>query len=97
MAAGGEGIISVTANVAPQLMSNFHNEWKNGKINEARNIKERLMPLHNALFLETSPAPLKYAASLLKLCSDEVRLPLVKITSSTKEKIKSAMHHANLI
>ena len=97
MAAGGEGIISVTANVAPQLMSNFHNEWKNGKINEARNIQERLMPLHNALFLETSPAPVKYAASLLGVCSSEVRLPLVEPLQETKNKLRDSLEKLQLI
>ena len=55
------------------------------------------MPLHKSLFIESNPSPVKYAANLLKLCSDEVRLPLVRVTPGAKEKIKSAMHHANLI
>ena len=55
------------------------------------------MPLHKSLFIESSPSPVKYAASLLKLCSDEVRLPLVTVSSITKEKIKSALKHANLV
>ena len=55
------------------------------------------MPLHNSLFIESNPSPVKYAASLLKLCTEDVRLPLVKITSSTKEKVKSAMQHAGLL
>ena len=55
------------------------------------------MPLHKALFIESSPSPVKYAASLLNLCSDDVRLPLVKITDETKITVKSAMAHANLI
>ena len=55
------------------------------------------MPLHKSLFIESTPSPVKYAASVLKLSSDEVRLPLVRVTSETKEKIKSAMQHANLI
>ena len=97
MAAGGEGIISVTANVAPQLMSNFHSEWKNHKIEEARNIQERLMPLHNALFLETSPAPVKYAASLMDVCSSEVRLPLVEPLQETKIKLRDALEKLQLI
>ena len=55
------------------------------------------MPLHKSLFIESSPSPVKYAASLLNLCSDEVRLPLVKITNETKKEVKSAMSYANLI
>ena len=56
-----------------------------------------LMPLHKSLFIESSPSPVKYAASLLNLCSDDVRLPLVKITEETKKTVRSAMTHANLI
>ena len=63
----------------------------------AKVINDLLMPLHKSLFIESNPSPVKYAANLLKLCSDEVRLPLVRVTSETKEKIKSAMQHANLI
>ena len=55
------------------------------------------MPLHKALFIESSPSPVKFGASLLNLCSDEVRLPLVKITDETKKAVKSAMKHANLL
>ena len=64
---------------------------------KAKQINDKLMPLHKSLFIESSPSPVKYAASLLKLCTDDVRLPLVKITSSTKEKVKSAMQHAGLL
>ena len=64
---------------------------------KAKEINEKLMPLHKSLFIESSPSPVKYAASLLNLSSDEVRLPLVKITEETKKNVKSAMKHANLI
>ena len=97
MAAGGDGIISVTANVAPKLMSGFHTAWKNGDIDEARIIQERLMPLHNSLFIETSPAPVKYAASLLNICDEEVRLPLVKPLSETQNKVRDALEKLQLI
>ena len=63
----------------------------------AKEINDKLMPLHKSLFIESNPSPVKYAANLLNLCSDEVRLPLVKVTSGTKDKIKSALQHANLI
>ena len=64
---------------------------------KAKGINEKLMPLHKSLFIESSPSPVKYAASLLNLCSDEVRLPLVKITEETKKEVISAMKFASLI
>jgi len=98
---GGVGCISVTANVAPRLCSEFQ-EASTAKNNsnllaKAKQINDKLMPLHKSLFIESSPSPVKYAASLLNLCSDDVRLPLVKITDATKKAVKSAMTHANLI
>ena len=98
---GGSGCISVTANVAPKLCSEFQeaSTTKNNSnlLAKAKQINEKLMPLHESLFIESSPSPVKYAASVLNLCSDEVRLPLVKITNETKKTVKSAMRHANLI
>ena len=64
---------------------------------KAKELNDKLMPLHKSLFVESSPSPVKYAASLLNLCSDEVRLPLVKIEEETKKAVKLAMKHANLI
>ena len=64
---------------------------------KAKEINDKLMPLHKSLFVESSPSPVKYGASLLKLCSDEVRLPLVKITEETKKIVKSSMENANLL
>ena len=98
---GGVGCISVTANVAPKLCSEFQ-EASTAKNNsnllaKAKEINEKLMPLHKSLFIESSPSPVKYAASLLNLCTEEVRLPLVKITDKTKKAVKSAMSHADLI
>ena len=98
---GGVGCISVTANVAPKLCSEFQ-EASTAKNNsnllaKAKQINDKLMPLHKSLFIESSPSPVKYAASLLNLCSDDVRLPLVKITDETKKAVKSAMSHADLI
>ena len=98
---GGVGCISVTANVAPKLCSEFQEALtaKNNSnlLAKAKQINDKLMPLHKSLFIESSPSPVKYAASLLNLCSDDVRLPLVKITDETKKIVKSAMTHANLI
>ena len=98
---GGVGCISVTANVAPKLCSEFQ-EASTAKNNsnllaKAKEINDKLMPLHKSLFIESSPSPVKYAASILNLCSEEVRLPLVKITDETKKAVKLAMTHANLI
>jgi 4-hydroxy-tetrahydrodipicolinate synthase len=98
---GGVGCISVTANVAPKLCSEFQEALtaKNNSnlLAKAKQINDKLMPLHKSLFIESSPSPVKYAANLLNLCSDDVRLPLVKITDETKKAVKSAMTHANLI
>ena len=98
---GGVGCISVTANVAPKLCAEFQEASiaKNNSnlLSKAKIINDKLMPLHKSLFIESSPSPVKYAASLLNLCSDEVRLPLVKITNETKKEVKSAMSYANLI
>ena len=98
---GGVGCISVTANVAPKICSEFQESSlaKNNSnlLAKAKQINDKLMPLHKSLFIESSPSPVKYAASLLNLCSDDVRLPLVKITDETKKAVKSAMIHANLI
>ena len=98
---GGVGCISVTANIAPKLCSDFQEASiaKNNSnlLAKAKQINEKLMPLHKSLFIESSPSPVKYGASLLNLCSDEVRLPLVKVTEQTKKTVKSAMLHADLI
>ena len=98
---GGVGCISVSANVAPKLCAEFQeaSTAKNNSnlLSKAKQINEKLMPLHKSLFIESSPSPVKYAASLLNLSSDEVRLPLVKVTDKTKTVVKSAMKYANLI
>ena len=98
---GGVGCISVSANVAPKLCSDFQeaslSKNNSNLLAKAKEINDKLIPLHKSLFIESSPSPVKYAASLLNLCSDEVRLPLVKITEETKNSVKSAMRHANLI
>ena len=98
---GGVGCISVSANVAAKLCSEFQqaslSKNNSNLISKAKEINDKLMPLHKSLFIESSPSPVKYAASLLNLCSDDVRLPLVKITEETKKAVKSAMSHADLI
>ena len=98
---GGVGCISVSANVAPKLCSEFQeasiSKNNSNLMAKAKEINEKLTPLHKSLFIESSPSPVKYAASILNLCSDEVRLPLVKITEETKKSVKSAMQHAKLI
>ena len=97
LAAGGHGCISVTANIAPKLLSRMHNAWKQGDILTAQEINKKLMPLHDALFCETSPGPLKYAASLLGLCSSEARLPIVDIEEVSKTNVKDALGKAGLL
>ena len=97
LAAGGHGCISVTSNIAPNLLSRMHNAWKQGDINTAQEINKKLMPLHDALFCETSPGPLKYAASLLGICSSDARLPIVEIEEDSKLKVKDALKQTGLI
>ena len=97
---GGVGCISVTANIAPKLCSDFQNFSKSknsNEIKEAERINDLLQPVHKALFIESNPSPVKYAAKLLNLSSDDVRLPLVQVTDSTKEAVKKALVSAKLI
>lgn len=93
---GGVGCISVTSNVAPRLCSEFQSACLKGEWNKAREIQDRLMPLHDALFCETSPGPVKYAASRLGLCAAETRLPLVAIAEESKKKVDAALVSAGL-
>ena len=97
LAAGGHGCISVSANIVPNLLSTMHNAWKQGDISTAQDINKKLMPLHDALFCETSPGPLKYAASLLGICSAEARLPIVEIEETSKKNIQDALKKTGLI
>ncbi len=94
---GGVGCISVTANVAPRLCAEFQAATLAGDYARALDYQDRLMPLHEAIFLEPGLAGAKYGLSLLGLCAEEVRLPLLTLTDGTKARIKSAMHHAGLI
>jgi 4-hydroxy-tetrahydrodipicolinate synthase len=97
LAQGGDGCISVTANVAPRLLADMHEAWQRGEIAIVRRINERLIPLHDALFAETSPAPVKFAASLLGKCDGTVRLPLCQIMPQTQERVAEAMRGAGLL
>jgi 4-hydroxy-tetrahydrodipicolinate synthase len=97
LAQGGHGCISVTANVAPAQLSQMHEAWQKGNVAAVQQINERLMPLHDALFAETSPGPVKYAASLLGRCTPEVRQPLWQTTPETQEKVRTAMRGAGLL
>jgi 4-hydroxy-tetrahydrodipicolinate synthase len=97
MAHGGMGCISVTANIAPRQLSEFQNACLAGDFAKARTIHDRLSPLHESLFGETSPSPVKYAASLLGKCSPKVRLPLVEPQEATKQRVRDAMTGAGLL
>ena len=94
---GGVGCISVTANVAPKLCAEFQEATLAGDYKTALDYQDRLMPLHEAIFLEPGVAGAKYGLSLLGMCSDEVRSPLTTLTGETKERIRAAMVHAGLI
>ena len=97
---GGVGTISVTANIAPKLCSDFQRFSKadtDNEIKEAERLDKILQPVHHSMFVESNPSPVKYAAKLLGLCDDNVRLPLVKVTDTTKEIVKKALQSAKLI
>ena len=97
---GGVGAISVTANIAPKLCSDFQKfsiSKSDNEQKEAERINNILQPVHHSMFIESNPSPVKYAAKLLNLCRDDVRLPLVKVTETTKKTIKKVLISANLI
>ncbi len=96
-AAGGHGCISVTGNVAPRLCAEMHAAWDGGRIDEAMAIQDRLLPLHDALFAETSPGPVKLAASLLGHGTTHCRLPLAPVGEDTAARLRSAMAGAGLL
>ena len=96
LAAGGHGCISVTANVAPRLCADMHAAWRAGRVGDARAIQARLVALHDAMFAETSPAPVKYAASLLGFGSEFCRLPLAPLAEATRAQVRAAMFGAGL-
>jgi 4-hydroxy-tetrahydrodipicolinate synthase len=87
----------VTANVAPALCAQFQDACLEGDFATALDIQDRLMPLHQALFVETSPAPVKYAAERLGLCSALTRLPMVPVSQATRSAVDAALVHAGLL
>src|SRR6202521_3749617 len=97
MAHGGHGCISVTANVAPRLCAEFQSACLKGDFAAALKLQDKLMPLHQHLFIETNPAPAKYALSVLGKCADTVRLPMVPLSEKSKAVVRDAMVHAGLI
>ena len=97
LAQGGHGCISVTANVAPKLCSEMHSAWQEENISKAQEINLKLSSLHNALFIESSPGPVKYAASLLGICNRNTRLPLSEIKDDTKKLVKKCLQELQLL
>ena len=97
LAAGGHGAISVTSNIAPKQVAEMHQAWQAGDIQTAQSINARLMPVHDAMFCEASPGPVKYAAELLGICSAETRLPLCEIAEDSKAQVKAALRSAGLL
>ncbi|WP_043340744.1 4-hydroxy-tetrahydrodipicolinate synthase [Belnapia moabensis] len=96
-AAGGHGCISVTANVAPRLCAEMQKAWREGRVAEAIGIQDRLVPLHDALFAETSPGPVKYAASLLGKGTDHCRLPMAPVSEPVRKRVREAMVSVGLL
>jgi 4-hydroxy-tetrahydrodipicolinate synthase len=96
-AAGGVGCISVTANVAPRLCSEMQSAWMEGRFQDAMAIQNRLVPLHDSLFAETSPGPVKFAASLLGKTSEMCRLPLAPVMEPTRARVRAAMTEVGLL
>lgn len=97
LAMGGAGCISVTSNIAPKLCAELHNAWAKGDRAAASAINDRLMPVHDAMFCETSPGPVKFAAALLGLCQYEFRLPLVPISKANEKIVEDALRKAGLL
>ncbi len=97
LAQGGHGCISVTANAAPALCAQMQDAWRHGDLPTMQALRDRLAPLHRALFLESSPAPVKHACALLGRAPETVRLPLSQITPATRAAVRQAMVHAGLI
>jgi 4-hydroxy-tetrahydrodipicolinate synthase len=97
MAHGGHGCISVTSNVAPRLCAEFQSACLRGDFGTALKLQDKLMPLHTILFIETNPAPVKYALSVLGKCAETVRLPMVPVSEKTRAAVREAMVHAGLI
>ena len=94
---GGQGCISVTANIAPALCSEFQGACLSGDFKRALEIQDQLMPVHDALFIESNPGPVKYAAERLGLCRSEIRLPLVPISEASRRAVDEALVQARLL
>ena len=97
MANGGDGCISVTSNVAPSALAQMHDAWAAGKHDDAMAINVRLFPLHQVLFIEPNPVPVKFAASVLGKCNMEVRLPLTPAKENTQKRVRDAMLSSGLL
>ena len=97
LAQGGEGCISVTSNVAPKMCAELHAAWRERDIDTFETLRDRLMPLHDAMFCEPSPAGAKYGAHLLGKCEPGVRLPVVGLTDKGQTTVRDAMRHCGLI
>jgi 4-hydroxy-tetrahydrodipicolinate synthase len=97
LASGGHGCISVSANVAPRLCAEMHEAWQAGNTKKAMAIQERLLPVHDAMFCETSPGPVKYAASLLGKSTEFCRLPLAPVSAANKTRVRAALVSAGLL
>ena len=97
MAHGGHGCISVTSNVAPRLCAEFQSACLRGDFGTALKLQDQLLPLHQNLFIETNPAPVKYALSVLGRCEETARLPMVSLSEKSKTAVRAAMVHAGLI
>ena len=94
---GGVGCISVSANVAPKMCSDFHKLCNEGNFDEAKTLFEKLLPMHDVMFVESNPVPAKYSLKLMGMMSEDVRLPLVTAENSSKEKIKAVLKKLALI
>ena len=97
MAHGGHGCISVTSNIAPRLCAEFQNACLAGDFAKALKLQDRLMPLHDSMFCETNPAPVKYAAARLGLCAEECRLPLAPLTDASRKLVDAALAGIGLV
>lgn len=96
LAQGGHGCISVTANVAPRLCADLHNDWQKKDWKSFEKTRDALLPLHKYLFIETSPAPVKYCLSRLGKCAEDMRLPMVPVSAASRQKLDDAMEYAGL-
>ncbi len=94
---GGHGCISVTSNIAPKECADMHNAWVRGDSAEVDRLNDLLLPVHDAMFCESSPGPVKYAAELMGLCAGELRLPLVEIADASKKRVEDALKGAGLL